>query len=534
MSRLSSVHLATAMLFIGGACTDTRFNNSHPQISANPAVIDFGTLPTGPAVTRQLTLTNSGTLALTISRTAFTGDTANAFAAVSVPSRIAAGDTALLTISFTPPAVEGLYGAALQITSNADNAPLLTVPVSARISNELDAGPSDDAGPADAGPNDAGIDAGPTDAGIDAGPADAGIDAGPADAGVDAGPADAGPAECPPGLELCSGVCTDTQHDRYNCGACGGHCFGTGQTCSMGMCAACAPTEGYTVLASDQALPYDLAIDATHAYWTAESSNAVAKVSLAGGVPTTIVSSSSLSPQAIAVDSTSVYFGSLTQYSVYKTGKNGGGLLTIGASGAWASKIAVGPTAVYWLTTTTGALMRAGLNGGAVTTLVAAPNDGSYEMVGLDATSVYWLKHSFDDSSPGGIYKVSQSGGTPVTIMTGQGLRDGAVDGTNVYWTAYETAGKVSTSGGTPVTFGTSLGNPRNMTVHGNYAYWSEGGTDGDLMECDSSIRKVAINGGPIINVTYGQYSAWAVRADDNFVYWTDLYGGQILRTPQQ
>ncbi len=48
---------------------------------------------------------------------------------------------------------------------------------------------------------------------------------------------DGGPTSCPPGKQNCNGVCSNTQADPLNCGACGVRCDGVeGQACVDGQC----------------------------------------------------------------------------------------------------------------------------------------------------------------------------------------------------------------------------------------------------------------------------------------------------------
>jgi hypothetical protein len=566
LSSIRSRILALVTLVLA-ACTGQTFSSQHPQIAVSPAVVDFGTLASGPPVTRILTVTNSGSATLNIVRTTVTQDSANAFSVPSFPTLLTAGSSVDVTVILTPPAAEGLYGASLLITSNANNAPLYTVPFSARIGIVQDAGPADagdtDAGPIDsgfdAGPIDSGFDAGPIDSGFDAGPIDSGFDAGPEDSGFDAGPIDsgfdAGPEDagadagsedggvdggvCPAGLTDCDGVCTDLQRDRYNCGMCAHTCFSSSQTCVEGSCGACQPTTGYTVLASGQGLPYDLAVDATTVFWAAETDATIAKVSVNGGATTTIASTanvgSTFQPTNLTIDATSVYFANQTGYVVEKVGRNGGGVLNLGGNGAWPSRIAVNAAGVFWLTSTTGTLFKSPLNGGVVTTLAVADSDHAgeqFELIGVDTTDVYWMAKG-SGGVGGAILKVPFAGGTPTTVLADVSWpRDGKVDTNYVYWSSSVngTIMKVPSSGGLPVTLASHLNGPRNLVIDDTAAYFSVGGTDGSLTDCDGSVQKVGLNGGPVVSLVFGQYSAWAVGVDATSLYWSDLYGGQIMK----
>ena len=51
-------------------------------------------------------------------------------------------------------------------------------------------------------------------------------------------------------------------------------------------------------------------------------------------------------------------------------------------------------------------------------------------------------------------------------------------------------------------------------------------------MYCDGRVQRVSINGGLVENLVFGQYSAWAVAVDPTNLYWTDLYGGTVMKRP--
>jgi hypothetical protein len=62
-------------------------------------------------------------------------------------------------------------------------------------------------------------------------------------------PVDSPTGTCGAGETLCSGTCTDTQTDPYNCGMCGNSCQG-GSGCTNGMCAAPTCSSGETLCGS--------------------------------------------------------------------------------------------------------------------------------------------------------------------------------------------------------------------------------------------------------------------------------------------
>lgn len=79
---------------------------------------DFGMLHSGTSVTHTLTITNTGSSALTISGWTTNGQVIPAFTVTNIPSSVPAGGAASFTVNFAPPVPAG-YTAALVIANNA-------------------------------------------------------------------------------------------------------------------------------------------------------------------------------------------------------------------------------------------------------------------------------------------------------------------------------------------------------------------------------------------------------------------------------
>jgi len=91
----------------------------------------------------------------------------------------------------------------------------------------------------------------------------------------------------------------------------------------------------------------------------------------------------------------------------------------------------------------------------------------------VDATSVYW---AFCGADNGGVMKVPLTGGSSVTLSSGQGCPFAvAVDATSVYWTEHA-GGSVMTvplGGGTPVALASGRNQPWGITVDAVAVYWT-------------------------------------------------------------
>lgn len=208
------------------------------------------------------------------------------------------------------------------------------------------------------------------------------------------------------GLTPCSGVCVETASDAANCGTCGHAC--QGGTCSFGACSS-MPSQP-TTLASAQATPIAIAVDATSVYWVNEVGGSVVKVAKSGGMPVTLVPSSLAMPTAIAVDAANVYWANGSTLMQVSTA---GGAPTMLASGQNAiGGIATDGTEVYWSTLGgpadhDGTIAAVPVGGGTVRTLAS----GLDEPCGVAASdaSLYWTNKSFEDSN-GSIGTVPKTG----------------------------------------------------------------------------------------------------------------------------
>jgi hypothetical protein len=102
-------------------------------------------------------------------------------------------------------------------------------------------------------------------------------------------------------------------------------------------------------LATNQDTPRTMAIDATDTFWVTQGGGTVMKCAKAGcGQKPTTLASGIMTPQGVAVDDVWVYFTERTTNMVKKVPKAGGGVVVVAAGQTGAFNVAVDATSVYW------------------------------------------------------------------------------------------------------------------------------------------------------------------------------------------
>lgn len=168
LSRRSALLVALTIT----ACTDDALGRSRAQIATTPTAVDFGEVGEGASATQTLTITNAGGAALQLTRTALVDDARGALsAAPPALTEVPAGGQTTLVLTYRGAPAGVLDNARLVIESTADNAPVLSVPVTGRGPRA----PGADGGAPDATPGPGPDAASPDATTPDSGEADAGV-----------------------------------------------------------------------------------------------------------------------------------------------------------------------------------------------------------------------------------------------------------------------------------------------------------------------------------------------------------------------
>lgn len=113
---------------------------AQPQLSVSPPTISFGNVAVGATGSQSVTLSNTGTAALTISAASASGAGFSANG-LSLPATVNPGQNTTLTATFAPQAAGNASGT-LSITSNAPGSPVV-IPLSGTgVQGQLSANPS--------------------------------------------------------------------------------------------------------------------------------------------------------------------------------------------------------------------------------------------------------------------------------------------------------------------------------------------------------------------------------------------------------
>jgi hypothetical protein len=308
---------------------------------------------------------------------------------------------------------------------------------------------------------------------------------------------------CPQGQFMCSDACADLATDKGNCGSCGAKCD---SACSAGRC--------YTTLADLPIGEKQIAVNASHVYFTQKDAGKVSRVPRAGGAAEVLAQTQS-KPTSIALDQNNVYWinDSYNTPTVQKLPLAGGAapVQVASTSSLDLYSLAVDASYVYW--TQDGldaAVVKAPLAGGALVPL--APAGANSRSLALDATSVYWASLG-DGVGSGTVQKVPKAGGAVVTLASGTDLMAIALYGGFVYFGNRDAIYKVATSGGTVSTLSTEVrASTLAVDASGIYAIYSFGQT---------SLFQLKLTGQTHATLAKRE-QIMSLAVDGNSVFWAD------------
>jgi hypothetical protein len=277
--------------------------------------------------------------------------------------------------------------------------------------------------------------------------------------------------------------------------------------CYMGVCP--------TVLASAQAAPWSLAIDATSVYWQNLFDDTVNKVDLAGGMPKRVTYQPYISAEeGIAVDATNVYFMSSGDPSgVLKVPIGGGTAVDLTPSQVKAERLVIDTTTAYYCSSAEGTVKKVPLAGGQPVTLFAreTTNDASPNALAVDATGIYVGFDAFLPSKQS-ISKISLAGDPPATLVAGVSAVDLVLDATDIYFADGQTLQKVPLAGGTPTVLARE--SAWRLALDATTIYWTD--------PFAKTIKKMPKSGGTPVTLAVNQVDPWSIAVDATHVYWAN------------
>jgi hypothetical protein len=285
-------------------------------------------------------------------------------------------------------------------------------------------------------------------------------------------------------------------------------------------------------LASDQAGPSALAIDAVSVYWTNTFDGTAAKVPLGGGTPMTLGPAGPMpqvvSAGGIVVLDTQAYW-SIGNLKLVELVIADNTLTTLVEDAGARSFLTGDATHVYWTDPVMGKVMsaRRGTTG-MPRTLTPQPGQASLDNpqgIAVDATHIYWANQgddtlmrmpftkNGDDIQAGAVETLIEEEHAPFAI---------AVDVTSVYWTSLDgDVKKIPLAGGTVTTLASGQGEPHGIAIDATYVYWTSM-TDGKVM-------KVKIGGGDPVLVEDEQQAPVGIAVDATNIYWANQ-GGTVVK----
>jgi len=327
-------------------------------------------------------------------------------------------------------------------------------------------------------------------------------------------------------------------------------CLGAPAGQSCGPNAACDGTGHCLItLASGQYQPGSIAVDASHVYWlNASTSNPMGGLFSDGtlmscgrdgcGQKPTTLATGQASPRSIAVDAMRVYWSN--------SGINGygtdGSLMMCAAGGCGSTPtallgniriagLAVDASRAYWTSTGNGSGTVWSCDKGGCVPQPLANVDGLPFNVAVNATTLAWTASK--GALGGSVWTCTPSACMPEELVVGDAPSALTLDATNAYFTTQDAVMKCAIAGcnNQPTTLAQGLGWPSSIATDGVDVYFTVGvmGQSGAVMKCAVDGCK----GSPtVIAAGPGILSPRALTVDATGVYWTDDNAGTVMKAP--
>jgi hypothetical protein len=244
---------------------------------------------------------------------------------------------------------------------------------------------------------------------------------------------------------------------------------------------AAAPKVGGTAvtLASNQAMPAEIAVDGAFVFWTNAHQGGVFKVPIGGGALITLAPGDTGST-GLALDAAYVYWANGNDAEILKVPKSGGSVVTLNVGVVQhVGRLRESNGALFWASSNaSGPLVAMSVNGGAVVAVGSDPSAG-LNALAVNTASIYW-------ATGAELLAVPVGGSTLSTLFGGRngvnlpvGL---AVDPTDIYW-ADGQQGAILTrplSGGSLATLlhGSVSDRPQSVAVDASNLYFTRQGAN--------------------------------------------------------
>lgn len=320
---------------------------------------------------------------------------------------------------------------------------------------------------------------------------------------------------CDDGFADCNGDAADGCEselaiDGANCGWCGHDCAGA--ACSGGLCVP-------TVLAGGQQGATSVAVDASHVYFTAFMVQRVGRVPKGGGTVETLVDG--VERREVLLDDTHVYLAEGLEVSdaLHRFSKTGPFLESEVASSLAANRYVVDGATVYFSDATHETLWRVPTSGGTPVSLITG-QDRPFALT-TSATDVFWGLHDEER-----VFRLPKAGGTATEILSGAGRAvDMAADETHLYWVSREAVHRAAHDGTGHQVLTTQPAGLVGIVLDDCCVYF--------VNSQQGQVGAVEKSGGPVRLYGAGLETSVGLAVDDEAVYFTEAfgpYGGAVMR----